>query len=181
MRVRAKGWRGHRGFTLLEMLVVATLLAILAAAVIPMVKNSATRQKEIELKRDLREMRIAIDNYKALADQQKIKAPPVENNGYPESLEILVEGVPLTGKTTKIRLLRRIPVDPLTGKAKWGMRSQQDAPDSTGWGGGNVYDVYILSEQKGMNGIPLDPRYDLVSRCSVPRDAASCKRIWRNW
>nr|WP_320131392.1 prepilin-type N-terminal cleavage/methylation domain-containing protein [uncultured Holophaga sp.] len=144
----------QRGFTLLEMLVVATLLAILAGAVIPMVKNGMTRDKEIELRRDLREMRSALDSYKAMADQQKIKAPPVENNGYPESLEVLVEGVNLTGKTSKIRFLRRIPVDPFTGKAEWGLRSVQDDPDSTSWGGGSVYDVYSLSTAKGMNGIP---------------------------
>jgi len=135
------------------MITVATVLAILASAIVPMVKNGITRQKEIELRRDLREMRTAIDNYKTMADQQKIKAPPVENNGYPETLETLVEGVPLTGKTTKTRFLRRIPVDPFTGKPQWGLRSIQDEPNSTSWGGGNVYDVYSLSELKGMNGI----------------------------
>jgi len=135
------------------MITVATVLAILASAIVPMVKNGITRQKEIELRRDLREMRTAIDNYKTMADQQKIKAPPVENNGYPETLETLVEGVPLTGKTTQTRFLRRIPVDPFTGKPQWGLRSIQDEPNSTSWGGGNVYDVYSLSELKGMNGI----------------------------
>jgi len=144
----------QRGFTLLEMLTVATILVILASAVMPMVKNGITRQQEIELRRDLREMRMAIDSYKSMADQQKIKAPPVETNGYPESLQILVDGVALTGKTTKIRFLRRIPVDPFTGKAQWGMRSAQDEADSTSWGGGSVYDVYSLADRKGMNGIP---------------------------
>ncbi|WP_005037318.1 type II secretion system protein [Holophaga foetida] len=146
--------RSQRGFTLLEMLTVATVLVILASAVIPMVKNGITRQQEIELRRNLREMRTAIDNYKAMADQQKITAPPVANNGYPESLEVLVEGVSLTGKTTKIRFLRRIPVDPFTGKPQWGLRSAQDESDSTSWGGGSVFDVYSLSDRKGMNGIP---------------------------
>ncbi|MBP1628414.1 MAG: hypothetical protein H6Q00_2889 [Holophagaceae bacterium] len=144
----------QRGFTLLEMLTVATILVILASAVIPMVKNGMIRQQEVELRRDLREMRTAIDNYKAMADQQKIKSPPVENNGYPESLEVLVEGVPLTGKAIKMRFLRRIPVDPFTGKAQWGLRSAQDEANSTSWGGGSVYDVYSLSDRKGMNGIP---------------------------
>lgn len=146
--------RSQRGFTLLEMLTVATILVILASGVIPMVKNGMIRQQEIELRRNLREMRTALDTYKTMADQQKIKAPPVANNGYPESLEILVEGVPLTGKTNKIRFLRRIPVDPFTGKPQWGLRSAQDEADSTSWGGGSVYDVYSLSERKGMNGIP---------------------------
>jgi len=149
------GRQSHqRGFTLLEMLTVATILAILAAAIIPMVKNSLLRQQELELRRNLRELRTAIDSYKTMADQQKIKAPPVASNGYPESLEVLVEGVPLTGKTTRIRFLRRIPVDPFTGQAKWGLRSAQDEHDSTSWGGGSVYDVYSLSKGKGMNGIP---------------------------
>jgi general secretion pathway protein G len=148
-----KHFRG-RGFTLLEMLTTLTVLLILASAVVPMAKNGVRRQKELELHRDLREMREAIDTYKAMADQQKIKAPPVENNGYPESLDVLVEGVPLTGKTIKMRFLRRIPVDPFLGKAEWGLRSISDDPDSTSWGGGSVFDVYSQAPGIGMNGIP---------------------------
>ena len=106
-----------RGFTLLEMLVTATVLVILASAVLPMARNGIRRQKELELRRDLREMRMAIDSYKASAEANKIKAPPPENNGYPESLEILVEGVPVTGKNAKVKFLRRLPVDPFTNKA----------------------------------------------------------------
>lgn len=143
------------GFTLLELVVTATVLLILASAVIPLVKNSLRRDKELELHRDLREMRMAIDAYKAAADQQKIKPPPQENNGYPESLESLVEGAPLTGSPTrKMRFLRRIPMDPFTGKAEWGLRSITDEPDSTSWGGSSVYDVYSLAPGKGANGIP---------------------------
>ncbi len=144
----------QRGFSLLEMLLVATILVILASAVMPMARNGVRRQRELELRRDLREMREAIDDYKAKADQQKIKLPPPENNGYPESLEILVEGVTMTGKTTKMRFLRRIPVDPFTNKAEWGLRAINDDPTSTGWGGGSVYDVYSLAPGVGSNGIP---------------------------
>ena len=144
----------QRGFTLLEMLVTATILAILASAVVPMARNGVRREKELELRRDLREMRTAIDEYKKQVDQQKIKAPAPENNGYPESLEKLVEGETQTGKTAKIRFLRQIPVDPFTGKAEWGMRSISDDPTSTSWGGGSVYDVYSLAPGTGSNGIP---------------------------
>lgn len=136
------------------MLVTATVLIILASSVIPMARNGVRRQRELELRRDLREMRIAIDDYKKMVDQKKIKAPGPENNGYPESLEKLVEGETMMGKTTKMRFLRRIPVDPFTGKADWGMRSITDDPTSYGWGGGNVYDVYSLASGTGSNGIP---------------------------
>lgn len=145
--------RRNLGFTILEMLVTATVLAILASAVVPMARNGVRRERELELRRDLREMRQAIDAYKAAADGNKIKSPPAENNGYPESLDALVEGVPVTGKDAKIRFLRRIPVDPFTGKAEWGMRGISDDPSSSGWGGGNVFDVYSLATGKGSNGI----------------------------
>ena len=144
----------RRGFTLLEMLVTLTVLMILASAVMPMARNGLRREKELELRRDLREMRLAIDDYKNKVDQQKIKSPPPENNGYPESLDKLVEGETMMGKTIKMRFLRRIPEDPFTGKAEWGMRSISDDPTSTGWGGGNVYDVYSLAPGKGSNDIP---------------------------
>ena len=143
-----------RGFTLLEMLTTVTVLLILASAVVPMAKNGVRRQKELELRRSLREVRLAIDSYKTQVDQQKIKAPPLENNGYPESLEILVEGAPMMGKTLKMRFLRRIPVDPVLNKAEWGLRSIADEPDSSSWGGGNVFDLYSLAPGTGMNGIP---------------------------
>ena len=144
----------QRGFTLLEMLVTATVLFILASAVMPMARNGIRRQKQLELRRDLRELREAIDDYKSKVDQQKIKAPAPENNGYPESLEKLVEGETMMGKTTKMRFLRRIPVDPFTNKADWGKRSITDDPTSSGWGGGNVYDVYSLAPGTGSNEIP---------------------------
>ncbi len=145
----------QRGFTLLELVVTATVLMILAAVTVPLAKNGFRRQQELELRRDLREMRLAIDEYKKQAEQQKIKAPPPEANFYPESLELLVEGVPVTGSASrKVRFLRRIPVDPFTGKAEWGLRSTSDDANSTSWGGGHVYDVYSLASGTGMNGIP---------------------------
>ncbi|MDP1831524.1 MAG: type II secretion system protein [Geothrix sp.] len=143
------------GFTLLELVVTATVLMILASAVIPLARNGLKRQQELELRRSLREMRTAIDDYKKQAEQQKIKAPPADANFYPESLELLVEGAPATGSASrKIRFLRRIPVDPLTGKAEWGLRNTNDDANSTSWGGTHVYDVYSLSQGTGMNGIP---------------------------
>lgn len=143
------------GFTLLELVVTAAVLMILASVTVPMARNGIKRQHELELRRDLREMRTAIDEYKKQAEQQKIKAPPAEANFYPESLEILVEGVPMTGSLSrKVKFLRRIPVDPLTGKAEWGLRSTSDDANSTSWGGGHVYDVYSLANGTGMNGIP---------------------------
>lgn len=143
------------GFTLLELVVTATVLLILASVTVPLARNGIKRQQELELRRSLREIRMAIDEYRKQAEQQKVKAPPPEANFCPESLEVLVEGVPATGSLNrKIRFLRRIPVDPLTGKAEWGLRSASDEPNSTSWGGGNVYDVYTLSQGTGMNGIP---------------------------
>jgi len=144
----------QRGFTLLEMAVTATILLILASTVIPMAKNGVRRQRELELRRSLREMRMAIDSYKTMAEQRKIKAPPPENNGYPESLELLVEGAPTDKATMKIRFLRRIPIDPFTGKAEWGLRSISDDPGSTSWSGGCVYDVYSNATGTGSNGVP---------------------------
>lgn len=144
----------QRAFTLLEMLVTVTVLAILASAVFPLAKNGIRRQKELELRRNLREIRMAIDAYRQDVALQKIKAPAAGNSNCPESLDVLVEGVPLNGKIgSKTRYLRRIPVDPFTGKAEWGLRSINDAPDSTSWGGGNVFDVYSMSQGTGMNEI----------------------------
>ncbi len=144
----------QRAFTLMELIITCTVLMILASAVIPMAQNGIKRQKELELRRDLREMRMAIDAYKLAVDQQRIKPPPVENMGYPESLDVLVEGAKANGSLSgKIRFLRRIPVDPFTGRAEWGMRSINDEANSTSWGGGNVFDVYSQARGTGMNNI----------------------------
>lgn len=145
----------QRAFTLMELIITATVLMILASAVIPMATNGIKRQKELELRRDLREMRMAIDSYKLAVDQQRIKPPPPENMGYPESLEVLVEGAQASGTLSgKIRFLRRVPVDPFTGRPEWGLRSINDEANSTSWGGGNVFDVYSQAKGSGMNNIP---------------------------
>lgn len=142
------------GYTLAELVMVGAILLILAAAVLPTAKYTVKRSKEMELRQDLRRMRLAIDEHKRYSDAGYI---PVEfgTEGYPAELEILVEGVEIVGQVDKkIRFLRRIPVDPMTGEAEWGLRSYQDEPDATSWGGENVYDVYSLSEGVGLNGVP---------------------------
>ncbi len=131
-------------------MVVACIL-ILTAAIVPVTRLNLQRQRELELKYDLRTMRDAIDAYKRLSDQGLI---PIElgTEGYPKSLDDLVKGVDLVGQVKKKqRFLRKVPVDPMTGKDEWGLRSYQDEPDSTSWGRQNVYDVYSLSD-----GIALD-------------------------
>ena len=120
----------------------------------PTVKYTRKRMKEIELHAQLREMRAAIDEFKRYSDAGFL---PIEfgTDGYPKDLETLVEGVDVVGQIDKkARFLRRIPIDPMLGEDKWGLRSYQDDPDATSWGGENVYDVYSLSEGTGLNGIP---------------------------
>lgn len=146
--------RSEKGFTLAELVMVASILVILAAVTLPVAKFTSRRTKEMELRAALREMRAAVDDYKRFSDAGLI---PVDlgTDGYPAELEVLVEGVELVGQVDKkLKLLRRIPVDPMTGEAEWGLRSYQDEPDSTSWGGENVYDVYSLSGAVGLNGIP---------------------------
>ncbi len=146
------------GFTLIEMLVTLTVLAILASAIIPLGQMALKREKEIELKRDLRLLREAIDAYKKMADEKKFEFEE-ETQGYPPNLEILVTGVETKveeqGKetTTKVvKFLRRIPRDPMTGTLDWGLLSYQDKPDSTTWGEENVYDVYTKSQGTAIDG-----------------------------
>lgn len=146
-----KHLRSIRGFTLAELVMVAGLLAILAAIAVPTARFMTRREQEAELKLALRLMRNAIDEYKRLADQGMIQVD-LGTEGYPKSLEELVEGVEIVGQKTKRKFLRRIPVDPMTGKAEWGLRSYQDEPDSSSWGGQNVYDVYSLSEATALDG-----------------------------
>jgi len=141
-----------RAFTLLELMMAAVVLAILAAAVMPTTQKIVKRQKELELKRVLMEMRDAIDRYKKATDDGVIAAGDIDQLGYPEDLDKLVEGVPLKKDTSKnMRFLRRIPVDPMTGEAEWGRRSVQDDPDDNTWGGENVFDVYSESDGSGLN------------------------------
>lgn len=155
--MRGKSWK-VKGFTLVEMLVTLTILAILASAILPLAKTAVKREKEIELRRNLRIIREAIDAYKKLADEKKIEVED-ETEGYPPDLETLVRGVEVRvdsgeGKSaTKImKFLRRIPKDPMTNSYDWGMRSYQDDPDSNVWGGENVYDVYTKSEARALDG-----------------------------
>ncbi|MBP1643451.1 MAG: hypothetical protein H6Q03_2120 [Acidobacteria bacterium] len=142
-----------RGFSFVELVLVCTVLVVLAGLTYPLAKYTQLRLKEMELRSALREMRSAIDEHKRYADAGLI---PVDfgTDGYPAELEVLVEGVDVIGQIDKkIRFLRRIPIDPMTGEAEWGMRSYQDDPDSESWGGEDVFDVYSLAEGKGLNGV----------------------------
>ena len=139
-----------RGFTLAELVMVVALIAVLAAMALPVAKFTVKREKEAELRLALRQIRTAIDEYKRLSDQGLIPVK-IGGEGYPESLEELVEGVEIVGQDTKMRFLRRIPLDPMT-RDEWVLRSYQDDPDSTTWGGENVYDVRTSSEGTAMDG-----------------------------
>ena len=148
--------RRAQGYTFVEVLVVTTILLILASAVMPLAQVTAQRTREAELRRELRELRTAIDKFKDQADAGNI--PPTElkpgSENYPESLTQLVEGVTPNNDASgrKLKFLRRVPIDPMTNKAEWGMRSYQDRPNSTSWGGQNVYDVYSNSEGTALDG-----------------------------
>jgi general secretion pathway protein G len=154
-RAGRRRWHGSAGYSLIEMLVVCVVLMVLASAVMPLAKVTAQRTREAELRRALREMRTAIDRFKDAADLQQIASQDLKAGaeGYPESLEVLVEGVRTSGDASgrKLKFLRRIPMDPMTRSFEWGMRSYQDDADSSSWGGENVYDVYTES-----GGIALD-------------------------
>jgi general secretion pathway protein G len=137
---------------MVELAVVAAMIAILAAMAVPVARYSLRRQKELELRHQLRTMRDAIDRYKQLSDAGLI---PIQlgGEGYPPDLETLVKGVNQVGKVDKKqKFLRRIPIDPMTDAAEWGLRSYQDEHDSFAWGGENVYDVYSLSEARALDG-----------------------------
>jgi general secretion pathway protein G len=145
MRRRAQ----RKGFTVIELIVAMTILMILTAAAVPVVRMTIQRNKERDLRHSLWEMRDAIDRYKDAADRGAFQVK-VDSQGYPPDLETLVKGVDSNGK--KMRFLRRIPVDPMTGKTEWGLRSMQDEPDSDSWGGQNVFDVYTKSEGTALDG-----------------------------
>jgi general secretion pathway protein G len=147
--------RSERGVTYLEMVATAFIVAILAAAILPLARVTRQRQREIDLRRSLREIRRAIDDYKDAVDKGKIGGPDVKlgSEGYPPDLDALVEGVNQVGSAgKKLRFLRRIPFDPLTQSQDWGMRCYQDKPDSTSWCGQNVYDVFTTREGKALDG-----------------------------
>ena len=151
--------RREFGFTLLEIIIVITILSVLTAAAIPMVRNSVRREREAELRIALRQLRQAIDRYKLYFDQSNGAAIPIEwktQSGYPKELKVLVEGfVPANVVGTsenRVRFLRRLPIDPMTGNTEWGLRSYKDKFDSTSWGGEDVFDVYTKSDGQALNG-----------------------------
>ena len=145
-----------RGFTFIELLVVTTIILILASAIMPLSKVTVQREREAELRRYLREMRTAIDKYKDAVDNGQIGAIDVKagSEGYPPDLETLVEGVGVANDASgrKLKFLRKVPIDPMTKSAEWGLRSYQDKPDSTSWGGQNVFDVFTKSTGTALDG-----------------------------
>ncbi|MBI4476872.1 MAG: type II secretion system protein [Acidobacteria bacterium] len=155
-RLQAEDVGLQRGYTFVELLIVTSIVLILASAVMPLARVTVQRTREAELRRVLREMRTAIDRYKDAVDQGLIGGTQVRvgSEGYPPDLETLVEGVPVqsdaSGRTLKF--LRRIPADPMTSSTDWGLRSYQDRPDATTWGGQNVFDVYTKSLGTALDG-----------------------------
>ncbi len=147
LKSRSRG--GEAGLTLVELIVTVAILAILASAAIPLTRLTVKREKERELHYDLWTMRDAIDHYKDAADRGAFQTK-VDSFNYPPDLQTLVDGVDVQGK--KVRFLRRIPVDPMTGKDEWGMRSMQDDPTSDSWGGQNVFDVSSKSDGTALDG-----------------------------
>ena len=143
-----------RGFTLVELIAAMTILLILTSVALPLARVQVHREREVELRRALRDLRQAIDRYKDFADRGMIPTKG-DTLGYPPDMDALVKGVELKGAATaRYKFLRRIPVDPMTGSADWSMRSMQDDPDSRSWGGQNLFDVYSKSQ-----GIALDGTY----------------------
>jgi general secretion pathway protein G len=137
------------GLTLVELIVTVAILAILASAAVPLARFKAQRERERELRYDLWQMRDAIDKYKDAADKHAFQTK-LDSQGYPPDMDTLVKGVDASGK--KLRFLRRIPVDPMTGKAEWTLRSMQDDPNSDSWGGQNVFDVASKSQRTALDG-----------------------------
>ena len=155
--------RRQAGMTLLELIIACAILMVLASIALPVARYSMLRAKERQLRRDLLDIRDAIDRYKDASEQQKIRTA-IGSIGYPPDLDTLVKGVPLfvfgsnpgagtsSSDDKKIRFLRKIPVDPFTGNADWGLRCVSDEPDSTFWCGKNVFDVYSKSQATALDG-----------------------------
>jgi general secretion pathway protein G len=144
--------RREAAFTLVELIATVAIMILLTTVALPVMRIHAQRERETELRRDLREIREAIDRYKDFSDRGLI---PIEANtfGYPPDMDTLVKGVVLKGTSTaKYKFLRHVPMDPMTGKAEWGLRSMQDDPDSKSWGGEDIFDVYSLSQGTALDG-----------------------------
>lgn len=146
----------RRGLTLIELIVAFTILMLLTTMAVPMARGRVRREKERDLRNALREIHAAIDKYKDYCDAGKLGIQKADGQCYPESLEALVEGVKGSGTNadTKIKFLRRIPIDPMTKSTDWGKRSMQDDPKSSGGGGQNVFDVFTKSTDKAPDGTP---------------------------
>jgi general secretion pathway protein G len=144
------------GYSFVELIVVAAIIMILASVAMPLARVTAQRQREVELRQALREMRTAIDKYKDAADNQQIASleMKVGSEGYPADLETLVDGVAAANDATgrKLKFLRRIPIDPMTKNTEWALRSYQDDPDATHWGGQNVFDVRTAFDGTALDG-----------------------------
>src|SRR5262245_34359994 len=157
MGVRTSAFRADsNGYTFVELLIVVTVLMVLASAVLPLAQVTSQRQREAELRRNLREIRTAIDKFKDSVDLGLIPTTELrpDNEGYPPDLDKLVDGVAVANDATgrKLKFLRRIPIDPMTNDTEWGLRSYQDKPDSSSWGGQNVFDVYTKSGATALDG-----------------------------
>jgi general secretion pathway protein G len=139
----------ERGFTLLELIIATAILVALSSLAVPLARVTIQREKERMLREDLWEMRDAIDRYKDAADRQMFRTK-VDSQNYPPDLETLVKGEDVQGK--KVRFLRKIPTDPMTGTTEWGLRSMQDDPESDSWGGQSVFDVYTKSQGMALDG-----------------------------
>ncbi len=147
--------KNQKGLTLVELIVAFSILLILTTMAVPLARSKVRAERERELRADLREMRDAIDKYHDLALANYFGTLKEGTHGYPETLEMLVDGVKVNNaEGTKMRFLRRIPRDPFTGRAEWGLRSDQDDTKSTTWGGQNVFDVYTKAMEKGSDGTP---------------------------
>ena len=143
----------QRGLTLIELIVAFTILMLLTTMAVPMARFKVRREREKDLRYALREIRTAIDKYKDATDTNVLPKGKMDSDGYPESLQQLVDGVrPNSSPDKKLRFLRRIPKDPMTNSFEWGLRSTRDDPDSTGWGGQNVFDAFTKSTEKAPDG-----------------------------
>lgn len=151
-------WFRHSspGYTFIELLIATSVILILASAALPIARVSMRRQNEVDLRRHLREMRNAIDEYKRWADAGRLAATElrVGSENYPASLDVLVDGVTLANDASgrKKKFLRKVPIDPITKQADWGLRAYTDAPDAMSWGGQTVYDVYSKAPGTGLDG-----------------------------